>query len=707
MTPRALLRLTPLLLVAAGGCSLLWGPGPVGPTRDGGLPPPTDGGPDADQDGGPPICIPTQPAERTCVGGDDEDCDELIDCADFDCAGDLDCCVGGDATVEDWRGSLAGYDLLPRARPLTEDDFVISDVVQGARWIREFPPGIEPKALWSQVCTPLAFGARITATFLLDEQRPCVGGSCPYASVVLTRAADMSPGDPLLSELAVRLLGTGEIELWESTTRFASSEDGEGPTFVRGEVITVTIGITPGIDGDRSALFLFVLAEQEQPEGPPRSWTYARAAQWPASVLEAWGRRCREIGAEPPDADGLFLAFEGRGDDVWLGPTSVQQQSCANPSYLEAPRPEDRDVADELSLAAGWSTGGGGAPTLASFTRAGEGERWELWVDGADDERSDELLGDPTFEIGGLVSGRVNGLTGFLPRLPTTPTPPRDGRPLLGDDLPNYREPFLLAVTDDRLDVGDSSLRLVYAAEDPPDPTVDMGMPSPDGGLLPRPPAAYALYGLASVPWRTDAELQPPDLPLLHPEDVPGCAALREPSLVPMDAGRPPAAFFLFFSCADGSGVDRIFAVPVDRDLTTADLAGLVLVLGPEPDGYSEDGVSSPEVLAEFPADGEVIYRMWYLADGPNGRTVAFAEARGSTLEGALPAFAPYPGNPILAADASVLGEPCAGCFLSGLAATRSVANLRRYRLMVSRAVPEGEGLRHELLPLDQIRPLD
>jgi hypothetical protein len=119
---------------------------------------------------------------------------------------------------------------------------------------------------------------------------------------------------------------------------------------------------------------------------------------------------------------------------------------------------------------------------------------------------------------------------------------------------------------------------------------------------------------------------------------------------------------------------------------------------------YGAGGVFAPEVVVDHNPDGpESLYRIWFLAQTATRSETTIAMAQGDAKSAdALPAFVPYPANPILGGDEPFLGECTRDCRLLGLSATRDANSEAKLRLLVARRVQNSGPVEYQLVPLEQ-----
>jgi hypothetical protein len=671
-------------VAALGGCTLLNAPDPGRLDAGFDAPIPIDAyGRDATD---APICTRF---ERTCDDGDDEDCDGLVDCNDFDCATSLDCCGASQTVVPtesfdppfpDWPWMPTSFGAITQPGPRL-DDFGRTGVPRGVR-VRD--------------CVPIDLGARVMATLYAEAGTPVCGATAceNYASIVLSPATDMPPGDPrgLLDELAVRVYHDGRAEV-----RRADEVLETAPTNYGLDPIAVTIELTPGVHTDGLA-YVFATIRLQQPG----------IAEWTPFENDPFIPREHLVGAELgcTVARGLFLAFEGVGTNSGVDDVEVTRFECANPSHFQSPGTLGVELeAPDIGAEPGWTLGGVGEPAIASYrSSVSDPERWELAYDASNRDRALEGMAPVHYSIGGSYTTASGGLTMWTARLGSM-SPRTAGEPILGFDPPDC----VGAVVPDP--PNDCSLLRSYR-----EPGLYVPLDEADRTLL-SPTTSPFLVAARQIPASRDFEivgarydglpLDDSDLAtLLSPHE--GCASLRDPALLP---GAPDGEmpFFLLYTCDPGDGTP-----------TTIRAARLASPLGPataepgweiRPDQlgrFAEAGVSSPDGAVWFvgATSGYAVYRIYFVAESYDGAPVlAFAEGNAQAW-GELPDVVPYAGNPVLRSDDPLLGDcPTDGCDIRSVAVTRHADLPNRVRLYFGRTLEEDTSIRHVLTPLDQVWP--
>lgn len=635
-----------------------------------------DGG-DAGDAGDGGGCQSEELFERTCEGGEDEDCDGLVDCNDFDCGRELACCgSGGERIVSEFESATFDWISLPTGlAPAIEPE--LSDDV-----IRNFYTG-EPRALRYSECLPVDLGVEISATLRAPTAGPCEAGeACPYAAIVLTPTREMARGVPLPDELSVRLYGDRRLEVRRAGARLEAR-----PGMLGIGDVDVTIQLTPGLDD----------------EG--RAWVYAAISvaqsgvpTWRAFDAEG-GRRAlipREdlVGAALgcDETRGLFLALEGIGARVEIDSIATDPFECANPSNFSALRGGGVELGRaELGADPGWASGGVGAPALGSYF-LGASDAWDLYYDATNVPRTNELVAPVRYAIGVSSTGDDEGITGWAAR---------GGGPVVGVDPPqcsgagcpelsSAREPSLYVPLDEdtrRVPTGRFGW-LAYARE----------LPGSEGRRfgLEMTQVTFSPFAVSTSPFE-----------LLTPEsEGGGCDSLRDPLLLPMEPA-PADDFWLLYGCEQGGRLREIRAarVSTEGDVSAVPLETTVLdhtQLG----SIASISLRGADGAAWFPeGSDDYVYRLWVVTRDIAARTsVAFAEAAGK--RGELPRFEPYAANPVLRGTDAVLGS-CSGarCDIDSIAVTRIANAPQRVRLMVGRTITSSTEVRHVLVPLDQVWP--
>lgn len=651
-------RLSAVVAILVGGCSFINAP-------DRHLQPP-DGGVDG---GG---------IELFCDDGLDDDEDDAYDCEDSDCAQEPACCELRATTLEeDWTAG----DLRPRWTFAPTADPPWSPTrpsLDGTTFVGGFVPDDSPRALLSVDCVAFGLGGWLEASLRsLDADGCGPDTECDrYAGVVLTVATDSALGSKLEDELAVTLHAGGLVLVTQANVELART------TANVGQDVQVQIELRPMLD-DRNVPFLAAWVTVD--EAP----LLEDFVMTPIENLVTSGN-CGEL-------PGLHVAAQGQGEGVYVGPLRTARQDCANPSQFDV---QSATLSgSNLEFQPSWVSAYVGSPALASSQNSLSDIQWDLIVEGSNDPP--EL--EPTTHIG-YALGHARAVTdpGGEWRLDTWES---SESPKVGDDPPScldgtcddnrsVREPHLLAELTDTQELRD--LVLSFARELVDDP----GERDVFGIQIVRP------VGGPTTP------LSLPAVPTLSPDDIPECASLRDPALIPVD---PEAqdGYWLFFSCAQEAGTTHeIHAVRISRALEVVREAGeplrrIVLVAG-ELGPYAAAGIRSPEPLVSFEDDG-LRLRIWFLAQSAPGRwAIALAEARThetSMLSFELPEAVPFAVNPILSARSTLVQSGCLGgeCSITGIAVAPRADDPDRLRFLLARRLKLPAGDRtDQLVPLEQ-----
>ena len=685
MTARILATTTVLALAA--GCTILNQPDDGlldGSTRsdaagmDGGM---NDARVDGGRDAGPPV------RETDCDDGLDNDGDDRIDCSDFDCAGADTCCSDEHPPRESqvWSDTT-GWTPVPSADP--------PSIRTGGGQITDFGLGTHPKALVRQFCSPVATGITIDAILepVGDDPR-CSSMEC-YGALVLSSANDMAVTSKLLDELAVRLVlpigGDPEVRATRNDASIAThTVPGTDPVYVE-------IDLGPTLDEMGQPSVAATVWLKDSPSGSSLTGDTPFLEQhvvMPQRLLISDAAGCA---ANP----GLFVAVEGNGGSVHVGEVGLTERSCANPSQFRVPSAEsailtsDRNAAGYASLGfTPWASGGIAHPAIVSTRFMTSMSRWDVFVDGTDVERSQDVgIWDLGFAIGHTTA---NGI-GWNSAWADTGSEPR-----IGDCHPScvgmagcgsscgttgrrgLREPtafpIVSATTGAIL-----SLQLAYAVEDTSDPAR---------------PFSIALH--STVPSNPTSGAGSPVF-TVDPDDV-GCVSLREPSLVPAQDATTPEGWWLFYTCERSMAAPAIGAMPLGPALEPMAGSAEIILEGSAFGTIASGGIRSPEVLVSFPREGDVFFRVWATAIQGSTRRIVLATTETS---GDLPGpgeLTPYPENPVLTLDDM---PPCPGdwCELLGMAVTRRADQVDTLRFLVAWHVNSASsGREYQLVPLEQI----
>lgn len=626
-----------------------------------------DGGTDA---GDGATCAPSQVHERACTGGRDEDCDGFVDCNDVDCATALACCgEGGTAIVSEFSGPTADWISLPTTAspPIAPSGGTVSNFYSG-----------EPRALRYRECVPIDLGVELRAVLRVNGTDTCSTPPCPYAGLVLTPLREMARGVPLPDELSVRVSSDRHVEVQRAGATLWRSVE----TVMAGD-IDVTVQLTPGVDDAGNA---WVYSAIQIVHGALTWYPWGALGDLRASIPR---EDLRDANAGCTEARGLYLALEGRGARVEIDSVTIDPRQCANPSHFEAIRGGGFEIdAAGVGATPRWSSGGIGAPALASYFLGGAStETWALVYDASDLPRTNELSAPMRFSIGLSTTNDADGLASWTAR----------GNPLLGRDPPNcsgcdqsVRDPaaYLPIDEDDRsLDAGGW---LVYAREIP-------------GSGARR----YQISGrpLLSSPIGTGSM----EYLLLDPASEGGdCESLRDPLLLPIEPADPSQAWLLYTCIRRGRAVE-IRAARFEQtgaDDPRATPLGVAVLSAAELGPIAGVWMRGADGAAWFVGGDRVIYRLWVATRDLAGETaIAFAEWTGA--RGVLPDFAPYDANPVLRTGDPILGD-CTGaidCDIDAIGVTRVANAPNTVRLLVARTITTTGGARQVLVPLDQVWP--
>ena len=663
------------VLLCASGCTIFNAPDPGLIGRDGGS---ADGGMDAgdarvdgsdgtDAGDSGTACVPRQ---EICGNTEDDDCDGLVDCADFDCAGLSACCtedVGDVLFTEDW--SAADLSLRWSAEPAGAA-FPTKSMASGQWRLTSFDEG---EAIILNDCTPLSLGLNLSVTFV-----PRATGSCSvdcYAALYLTQSEYLVTGAELLDDLVVRMESGGALVVEHAGAELGRSEmDFEAET-----PVNVELGVQPGIDEEGvPQLFATVYATQ----GGSTQTLVEEKAFIPQEDLISTLPSCDE-------APGLFIALAGNGDRVHVGTLEPSRQRCVNPSQFTRPSAESAILTSGHLGLTDWAGPGIGAPTLTS-TDAGGDVRWDVMVDATNVDRELEKISHVGMSLGHARSLDWDDPTDWAsfvggPRAGANPPACTDGS---CDANVSVREPSLLARPYGG--VMATSFVVAYAREN------TAAIAAGDRDLF----DIHAQFISPNVTVAFDAS----DGAAVLASDVPECDSLRDPELIPAGSS-PTDGYWVLFTC-ESSGPDTIRAIRLSDPLLEP-MGDSVLVLGPghvEP--YGAGGVSGPAVVAEYEDGGPgAVFRMWFLARDRGGANVTLAMAQAQTdditEEMGLPGFEPYSANPILHAQA-LEGCSAGECDLTGVAVTRRADATTTLRFLVARHVNDAGGSQYELIPLEQ-----
>ncbi len=668
---RALVLLTSIL---ASGCTLLLQPDydAIAPDMDGGL----DGGPDASDAGDGGVedagdggfqCVPSGPEQCGDSAQDDEDCDGLSNCFDFDCRGTASCCRRGTASS---RCLSSGADFV--ALPVGTTDILFSDFdCTPTSLVDSFGPAGRTRALVTPRCEPITFGMELSVEFEIEA---ACAGTCDYAALSFAPVRTLVDGEPFPSELRVVVRADG----WVGVDR-AGTPLGSLTGLLPGDNIAVQVTLEPGPDpSGQDVLFAEIDVVATGGRG---GRLLERTAVAPLDQLQ-----CIDPGGGDPSV-GLYVAIEGSGSDVdVIGGLERTANQCSNPSPF---RPDASGVStDDVEACA---AGGIGAPALVNYCRSGcsggAQVQWDLWVDASDTPRTEESFR--------FVDFGVCGYGALMSPLPTDPWTPRGAGGFLRGDMPSAREPTLLPVR------GASETPILYYAYAVREEAGTERYAIQGGSVITAP--------LTSMPGDFSA-------PLLTIGQAPDCTSLRDPLLVAHWApatggGHRVDGAWLLFTCAHGGGDPDSLGVARFAEsggaLTLVSDTVRTDVLVAIRDTYAERGVFAPEGFTQADEDGELTVRLWYLARDERGQVqLAHAQGRSRDLDAWPEVIAPYPANPILAPDDLVLGS-CSACAITGATVTPSIIEGGDWQFLISRSRLTATGTVHELVPLLQYAPND
>jgi hypothetical protein len=644
--------------IASVGCSWL-----NAPNRD--LAPP-DGGVDG---GG---------IELFCDDDLDDDEDGAYDCDDSDCAEEPACCEARTTTLgEDWSSAELSSDWV--FTPTEGSAWSpLRPSLDGTTFVGGFLPDDSPRSLLSRGCVSLALGGWVETTLRSTDAAACSPSEpCDdYAGVVLTVASDSAPGRKLQDELAVTLHAGGLVLVTQADVELARAS---APVDTD---VAVEIELRPTLDDELQP----TLRARVTIDGEPALEDFQ---VMPIANLLDEGE-CAEL-------SGLFVAAQGRGAAVYVGPVETAKQNCANPSQFDAQ--SATLSASNLEFTPSWVEAYVGAPALASSRNAVSDVQWDLIVEGSN--WGPEL--EPDTHVGyALGHARVSVDEGGNWRLSGWDS---SAAPKVGDDPPacadpgcednrSIREPHLLAELSGTQELRD--LVLAFARELVPAPLerdrFGIQVVRPVGG----PSSAIALPSSAT----------------LAPEDVPECISLRDPALIPVDP-EGLDGYWLLYTCVEGAQPPReIHAARISRALEVVDEGGepmrRVVLRADELGPFAAAGIRSAEPLIRFDEDGMRL-RVWFLAQATPGQwAIALAEARThdlAMLQFDLPEPLPFLVNPILSNDSTVVLSGCVAeeCSITGIAVTPRADDLSRLRFLLARRLKIGSGAyTDQLIPLEQ-----
>ena len=646
------------LLVSLGGCSWL-----NAPNRD--LTPP-----DAGVDGGG--------IELFCDDGLDDDDDEAYDCDDSDCAEEPACCERRRTTLsEDWSSAELGGDwhFTPTEGAPWSPLRVSLD---GTTFVGGFLPADSPRSLLSRECVSLALGGWVETTLRSTDASGCATNEAcdEYAGVVLSAASDSAPGNKLQDEIAVTLHAGGLVLVTQADVELART------TAAVDADLAVEIELRPTLDdGLRPILRALVVVDGE-------------------TVLEGFelgGTESLLSEGECAELPGLFVAAQGRGAAVYVGPLETAKQDCANPSQFD--EQSATLSASNLEFTPSWVEGYVGAPALASSRNSVADVQWDLIVEGSNwgpelepDTHVGYALGHARAAIDEGGNWRLSGWdSSASPKVGDEP--PACVEPGCEDNR-SVREPHLLAELSETQELRD--LVLSFARE-----LVDVPTERDRFGIQIVRPVGSPSTSIAL-----------PGTPTLSPEQIPECISLRDPSLIPVDPEGLDGYWLLYTCVADAQPPREVHAVRISRALEVVDEAGepmrRVVLRADDLGPYAAAGIRAAEPLIRFDDDGMRL-RIWFLAQAtPGDWALALAEARThdlAMLRFDVPEPLPFLVNPILSNDSTVVLSGCLAeeCSITGIAVTPRADDLSRLRFLLARRLKIGSGAySDQLIPLEQ-----
>ena len=671
----------PILLIGGAGCSIFNKPdrdliveADAAPIRDSAADARFDG--DFPSDGGTDGGRPER--ETDCSNGADDDGDGLTDCGDFDCSELPICCGTSNRTVDGWEAPLNS-----RWRAVPSADALYPSVRESR--ITDFGTTTFPRAMVSRLCLPLALGVELRTSLRAVRRSDCSDAPC-FASLVLTAADDVLAGNRLPADLAITRFSTGLLEVSQADAPIVP-----GVGFPAGDDIEVVVQITPSLDEIGRPTLAAQVSAFNQSEGGVVYGILERQQ----FILQ---RDLIDSVADCDGAPGLYLAIEGQGSAVEVGPITTILRECVNPSHFTRPAGESATLTSTHLGLGEWSGGGIAAPALASsLVSSGGPVRWDLMVDASDRERPLEKYTHIGFAIG----------HSFTSAWDAPWQAPPSGASKAGDDPPtcpegtscpnnrSLREPALLATTDSEGRLAS----LVGAVARELDDEARVGNRD-----------IYGVHVIASVPTAPESRFTPSMTPTVRPSDTgpaespDACVSLRDPEIIP--AGRLVTdGFWLLFTCERRTTASAIGAVRITQGgELVADTYGIVLE--PRDLGtYARGGIRAPEGLARYSDTGAGAFRLWFLALDQRSAGTGVAMVFGQTSDGHLPRrgeLVPYPANPVLGAEATVLGGCAMGCELLGLSVTPRPDRDHTLRFLVARRVNVVDDVQYQLVPLEQ-----
>lgn len=650
-----------LLSVIASGCTIFNRPDRslLDGGADGGVDAGEDAGIDASDDGGLDAsdanidASTCSVAPEMCGNREDEDCDQLIDCADPDCvrAAAPECCDPGRATMirDDFNTLPATTWQRVSALPALASS-AVQDFGSGAT------VGMVRQDMGTAACLEAELGASVSFELraLACTDAECAGS----AEVVFGPSSEFRAGSRLQDDLGIRgtsVAGSLRVEVTRGGTVVATEE-----------------GL--GADGVRVQIDLALGLVDSEPAIVARITVGTRPAHENVFVV---AREDVRIDLCP----GLFLGIQGTGNDVTVDTLSITQLDCSNPSRVD-PSDGIPELTATTFSASDWANGGIGAPAILARPAGDVSRQFIVLFDGSPMDRGSIGLARLPLSIGGadLQSGVMGMMTAnchdWLPRSgtpdPTCETVPQLAAPLI-TALPRVmQDPAMVA--------DGSNVRVLWAGE----------RSDTDRNL--------ALYSGLLDPDEVRTTTLTTSAPLMIADET--CPSVRSPQILPL-VGSDPAEWLVLYVCnthpaevhAARGGLTALTRVPD-------------FVLGPAQLGeVAQSGVGDIAAVV-FTYAGQPTYRLWLLTHAPEGAVLSFVE--GTAVPGEFPTFVPYAGNPILRATDPDLG-PCLGrCELHGVAATRVLPSQpTRVQLMVERWDTGSASSQYALIPLRQSWPSD
>lgn len=661
-----------IALTLLGGCSLIndpdWGDAPI-----------LDGGPDmmvdadmqlVDMGDGGDIGPDLGPPGEMCGNGIDDDEDELVDCADFDCLDDPGCCGAGVSLVDvrSWDTTEVNRTLrLPTSAPPT--------ITTAGGLITRFDPSRTAAVMFPE-CLPLALGATMSVDFYPQpdpEGFDCVDpGVCDqFIQLVLAPADDIGVAGELLDELSVRVYPGLRVEIRRTGEVLDAWQPRNAAT--PGTPMTLLVEVGPALD----EAMVPVLRASVRLGYSGETFEFGTDAIRIADLLDEPG--CDEV-------PGLYLALQGQGTDAGsVGVTSAGTLSCPNPAQFAAPVDAQPLTRVELDWDVSFTGGGIESPTIVS-----EGDTdpfWHVMASGSNDQLELEQ-GD--FRVGHALGHSSSSFW----NAPVWTLSSESAR--YGDDPPScvsmpgscpsdpvgsVRDPFLL-------DLGDGSAIYAFAHEVTP-------FARPHG------------LSIAVGPLAVAGALSPTEV--LLPGDVGDgmeCESLRDPALMPTG---DPNHYWLFYTCEQLGGSSTIRAARLNffGTITVEDGTDAEVLRPGDVQSFGATAVRGPEPLLTSDATRDVL-RLWFVGIDREFEAsigVAIAELKDLSTSMEAPEVVPYPANPVLQPTDRALDCAPRTCEIYGFAITDSPDEDRSglLRMLVARRVQvPGAGRFFDLFPLEQ-----